>query len=348
VKGLKSILIGVTLCLANQGEVAQATRLFVSQSSTNVSLTNPVIVVEPGTTQTFYLYYQPTDGNQVSGIGHDIVSSNPIISRTNYVIDNPTIAGSARWGSAGFSPGKSSFGPATFVVDDGNSLKIGCIFGTQGATDPLFDAATGTYRFATFTYTADQVGTTEIRLGVGSQGFALNPNFDPQHKVNFGFGDAAVSGASFGATSLKPDAFVTVMQRDVLHPWHNTIANKNVDVNADGLITPLDALLVIDALNLKGAGTGLPVPPIPPDTSPPFIDVTGDNLISPDDALGVIDYLNTHPETSSFSLSAMNAFANSDYGMALTVPEPSTLALTFPAAATFLLLLARRRYRGAA
>lgn len=59
------------------------------------------------------------------------------------------------------------------------------------------------------------------------------------------------------------------------------------DVNADGFISPIDALLVINFINQNGAQSvsGLPAPP-------PYLDVSGDNFIAPLDALLVINYLN--------------------------------------------------------
>jgi hypothetical protein len=64
------------------------------------------------------------------------------------------------------------------------------------------------------------------------------------------------------------------------------------DVNADGFITPIDALLVINFLNSQGSRSvvGLPAPP-------PYRDVSGDNFISPIDALLVINYLNLRGRT---------------------------------------------------
>ncbi len=61
------------------------------------------------------------------------------------------------------------------------------------------------------------------------------------------------------------------------------------DVNADGFITPIDALLIINFLNANRGGrsvVGLPAPP-------PYRDVDGNNFISPLDALLVINYLNS-------------------------------------------------------
>jgi hypothetical protein len=71
-------------------------------------------------------------------------------------------------------------------------------------------------------------------------------------------------------------------------PWQN--ARLAFDVNNDGLITPLDAVLVINELNAVGPrelpalSAGL--------TPPPFFDVSGDGFISALDAVLVINRLN--------------------------------------------------------
>jgi hypothetical protein len=60
-----------------------------------------------------------------------------------------------------------------------------------------------------------------------------------------------------------------------------------LDVNADGSITPLDALITINRLNTSGTQrlTGYA-------TSQPYLDVNLDGFVSPRDALMVINYLN--------------------------------------------------------
>jgi hypothetical protein len=60
------------------------------------------------------------------------------------------------------------------------------------------------------------------------------------------------------------------------------------DVNGDGFISPIDALLIINDLNLNGPR------PLPPGsfTPPPYLDVNGSNSVEPSDALQVINYLN--------------------------------------------------------
>ena len=63
------------------------------------------------------------------------------------------------------------------------------------------------------------------------------------------------------------------------------------DVNADGHVSPLDALLVINRLNATGT-TSLPDIMIEYEAAAPFLDVSGDRVVSPLDALWVINRLN--------------------------------------------------------
>lgn len=62
-----------------------------------------------------------------------------------------------------------------------------------------------------------------------------------------------------------------------------------LDVNADGFISPIDILIVVNFLNANGASvstSGLPAPP-------PYMDVNADNFISPTDILPVINFINS-------------------------------------------------------
>ena len=69
--------------------------------------------------------------------------------------------------------------------------------------------------------------------------------------------------------------------------WHNT-ANR-YDVNGDGDVTPLDALLVINYINAHPNDPSLPTAP---ETPPPYYDVSDDRLCTALDVLIVINYLN--------------------------------------------------------
>jgi hypothetical protein len=70
--------------------------------------------------------------------------------------------------------------------------------------------------------------------------------------------------------------------------WQNP--TLNLDVNDDGHISPIDALLVINYLNTGG-------PSKLPDTqpAPPYLDPSGDENASAIDVLLIINYLNSHP-----------------------------------------------------
>ncbi|WP_436714795.1 tandem-95 repeat protein [Roseiconus lacunae] len=71
----------------------------------------------------------------------------------------------------------------------------------------------------------------------------------------------------------------------------------NADVNDDGNISPIDALLVINHLARSGQGS---VPVTNQDVGPPYYDVNGDQLISPVDALAVINELARRQSSGGF------------------------------------------------
>ncbi|MDA1050683.1 MAG: Ig-like domain-containing protein [Planctomycetota bacterium] len=73
----------------------------------------------------------------------------------------------------------------------------------------------------------------------------------------------------------------------VVNPHQNP--TNPYDVNADGFVTPIDALLVINQMNADGP-SALPIPRL--SDPPPFVDVNNDLFITPIDALLVINHLN--------------------------------------------------------
>lgn len=75
----------------------------------------------------------------------------------------------------------------------------------------------------------------------------------------------------------------------VANPWQNPVLPE--DVNNDGVVTPLDALLLIGSINANGS-RGLPLVPEGNDSIPPYWDANGDGQISPADVLFVINVLN--------------------------------------------------------
>ncbi len=80
----------------------------------------------------------------------------------------------------------------------------------------------------------------------------------------------------------------TIGLASVTRPWTNTFA---YDVNNDGIVQPIDALIVINDLNRKGI-RDLSTRLQGSEQLPNFIDVSGDQKAAPIDALLIINYLN--------------------------------------------------------
>ncbi len=100
-------------------------------------------------------------------------------------------------------------------------------------------------------------------------------------RLSFAVQDAALEGFAFDLVIEDDD-----------RPWHNT-ANA-LDVDQNGLVTPLDALLVINYLNRFGSRATADLPP-PDDNGPLLVDTSNDQVLSAIDALLIINHLNTHP-----------------------------------------------------
>ena len=112
--------------------------------------------------------------------------------------------------------------------------------------------------------------------------------------------NADLDDADFAVVTIQNDDFPPTS------PWQNKIQPEDVD--NDGFVVPLDALLVINELNNNGA-RALPVPPEEPNVPPPFFDVNGDDFVAPLDALLIINYLNNRPVAA---VAARSMFVASD------------------------------------
>jgi hypothetical protein len=75
----------------------------------------------------------------------------------------------------------------------------------------------------------------------------------------------------------------------VTNPWQNTALPADVDNN--GRVEPVDALILINDINLRGP-RGLPQFVVAPDTLPPFLDVSADGQLTSVDVLSVVNHLN--------------------------------------------------------
>ncbi|MFM9067689.1 MAG: dockerin type I domain-containing protein, partial [Planctomycetota bacterium] len=137
-------------------------------------------------------------------------------------------------------------------------------------------------------------------------GFTLTGPTPGNIQVTLGAGEAS-SSVDFGA-------------QGVANTWHNS--NLPEDVNDDQVVVPLDALLVVNDLNLYGS-RALPSPGVGPQAPPPYLDVNADGFISPIDALRIINRLNggSGGEASASASASLNT-STSDAALLgyLTVP----------------------------
>ncbi|MBM4001407.1 MAG: tandem-95 repeat protein [Planctomycetes bacterium] len=159
--------------------------------------------------------------------------------------------------------------------------------------------------------------TVKVVSGASNGVTAVNPaNGRITYTPNLGFlgGDTFqyTIGDNVGAVSAPGRIDVIVTPNPT--PWRNP--RNNLDVNADGAITPFDALLIIRFLQQNGSR-----PPFGP--TPPYLDtVPVDNLITVSDAIAVITWLNQKaggaPEGESVS---------SEPILATTAIDPSSLSV---------------------
>jgi hypothetical protein len=162
-----------------------------------------------------------------------------------------------------------------------------------------------------------------------------------------------------GLTSAPGTIEIFVLDFVAERPWHNY--SREVDVNADGLVTPIDALTIINELNVRHAR---PLPFAGDNLFDMFgfLDVYPDGLLTPNDALQVINALNKTDRVSQVAGEAQTDLSNIELGVSAELavvadamspqaaPQPATpasydlaLATLYGTPATFELEAERRR-----
>ena len=124
--------------------------------------------------------------------------------------------------------------------------------------------------------------------------FSLNTNgtFTYQHDFSKG---KTTDSFTYQASDGSGQSVVTTVTIEIDNPPPPSHQNPDnfLDVNADGFISPIDALLIINTINLyAGSGTTISTDKLPP--PPPYLDTDGNNFITANDVLQVINYLNAN------------------------------------------------------
>lgn len=94
------------------------------------------------------------------------------------------------------------------------------------------------------------------------------------------------------------DIFVTAAATPQESPWQSPI--EPFDVNENGLVSPVDALIAVNALNRGESGSLSGTPGADDD----FLDVTGDGNLTPLDPLRIINHLNKQSSSAQAALSS--------------------------------------------
>ncbi len=129
-------------------------------------------------------------------------------------------------------------------------------------------------------------GTKEVTLQVSSE---EDSNYQTPYVSKALLQEQIPALSHLGVSSVGNWATSNRFQKVAIDNVFFETINKNpkepMDVNNDGIVSPMDALVLVNALN---AGT------TNPQTSPPFLDVNGDRYVTPLDLLKVINYFNRY------------------------------------------------------
>jgi hypothetical protein len=120
-----------------------------------------------------------------------------------------------------------------------------------------------------------EAGTYTVEMEVGAEQASTSPAAG-KRTVSVATGQA-VSAINFGLYA-EPGL------------WQNPV--DKYDVNADGNVSPIDVLQIVNDLNTIGPRQLADSDPVPP----PYLDVTGDGYVVPGDVLMIIDELNRRTE----------------------------------------------------
>ncbi len=188
-------------------------------------------------------------------------------------------------------------------------------FALSGASSGTFTATAASSGQGTTTLTlynsANQaLATATIPAGQTSASLSYDLSQGPADLLVVTGTDPNVSVSTATVSAAAAPAATPVVS------WHNS--SNPLDVNGDGSVTALDALIVINALNSQGP-TALGTPPT---TAHNYLDVTGTGVLSPIDALDIINELNAQASAAV----ASPAVASPAVASAATTASPAVAA----------------------
>lgn len=119
--------------------------------------------------------------------------------------------------------------------------------------------------------------------------------------------------------STSDDVDIQVMNFSLQNRWHNASFPEDIDGNSS--VTPVDVLIVINALNEVGRGALVNIDLSQDSVGLSYLDVNHDTAVTPIDALIVINYINASRQDASF----INEDSDSNSRSSLFAPEVGRL-----------------------
>ncbi len=186
-------------------------------------------------------------------------------------------------------PGKQATSSVKIEVNDEDDPPTQIILTTLEVEEKTPGAAVGQISVADEDGDSYQFYVSDNRFQVvdGILRLAENVSLDRTAELNIPLTITAL--ASRGARLIGNFPLSVIQPRS---PWQNP--NNPIDVNNDGIVTPRDALAVINFLNENPPGSAPPLPSSGGEGGGvvEFPDVNGDGIITPRDALMIINALN--------------------------------------------------------
>ncbi len=172
-------------------------------------------------------------------------------------------------------------------VENRNDAPSALVFGGQ----PRVEEFIAGFEFGTIQVIDEDVGDQYDFLVSDNRFVVVDGKLALKAGTSLVYADASSVSVTVTAVSqTNSDQLSETIDIEVVRaapPWQNK--NWALDVNNDNELTPLDVLIVINALNRIGVS---PLDRLPPTGSSTFVDVNGDRYLTPLDALILINALN--------------------------------------------------------
>ncbi|MFO0869977.1 MAG: Ig-like domain-containing protein [Pirellulales bacterium] len=301
--GTSTATVTITIVGANDPPVATPNSYTVSENSA-ITTANVLTDAPPDSDPDTGDSRTVTAINGVNGsVGQNLTTANGarlIVSSTGAVTYNPTISATLD----ALTTGQQAIDTFTYTITDSRGATATAtvtitVTGFNDAPGALNDDVTVNQDTSTAINVLANDSDPEGPLSTGTVVVVTNPGHgtatvNPDKTIQYtpAAGYVGADGFTYrvtdsqGASSV---ATVTITVRATPSLWQNPA--RPMDVNADTFVTPLDALLLINDINNKGARTLAgqnPPTPLPA----PYIDPDGNGRIESRDVLLVIDAIN--------------------------------------------------------